>query len=117
MAAIALAALAGPSCWNGGNRIGGVGAPAGRVGSAGAGFSRPGSVSPQMSAPTGMRMGGVGAPDWRWAARVGGGGGGGGARVAAAGWCRRWRTAALAKTEFETCDDRRLVPPIFIFAR
>ena len=63
--------------WNGGNRIGGVGAPAGRVGSAGAGFSRPGSVSPQMSAPTGMRMGGVGAPTGG-GARVGGGGGGGG---------------------------------------
>jgi len=61
--------------WNGGNRVGAVGAPTGRVGGVGAGFNRPGSVSPQMSAPTGMRMGGVGAPAGG-GARVGGGGGG-----------------------------------------
>jgi uncharacterized protein YraI len=62
--------------WNGGNRVGGVGAPAGRMGNAGAGFNRPGSVSPQVSAPTGMRTGGIGAP---------GGGGGGGARIGGGG--------------------------------
>jgi uncharacterized protein YraI len=61
----------GRSGWNGGNRMGGVGAPSGRIGTAGAGFSRGGVGSPQMSAPTGMRMGGGGGGG----ARVGGGGG------------------------------------------
>jgi uncharacterized protein YraI len=85
--------------WNGGNRVGGVGAPAGaignagagfnrsgvgapsgRMGNAGAGFNRGGVGSPQMSAPTGMRMGGVGAPAGG-GNRGGGGGGGAGSGV------------------------------------
>jgi uncharacterized protein YraI len=66
----------GRTGWNGGNRVSGVGAPAGRMGNAGTSFSRAGSVSPQMSAPTGMRGGGVGAPAGG-GARGGGGGGGG----------------------------------------
>lgn len=62
--------------WNGGNRVGAVGAPSGRIGHAG-GFNRGGVGAPQMSAPTGMRMGGgVGAPAGG-GARVGGGSGGG----------------------------------------
>ena len=61
--------------WNGGNRSVGVGAPSGRMGNVGAGFNRGGVGSPRMSAPTGMRMGGVGAPAGG-GARVGGGGGG-----------------------------------------
>jgi uncharacterized protein YraI len=85
----------GRSGWNGGNRVGAVGAPSGRMGAgagfsrggvgapsggmsnAGAGFSRGGVGSPRMSAPTGMRMGGgVGAP--AGGGRSGGGGGAGG---------------------------------------
>jgi uncharacterized protein YraI len=65
----------GRSGWNGGNRVGAVGAPVGRMGNGGTGFNRGGVGSPQMSAPTGMRMGGgIGAGG---GARMGGGGGGG----------------------------------------
>jgi uncharacterized protein YraI len=100
--------------WNGGNRVGGVGAPsgrmgnvgvginpggvgapAGRMGNVGAGFNRSGVGSPQMSAPTGMRMGGgIGAPAGGGArvgapvgggAQIGGGGGGAGARAGGVG--------------------------------
>jgi uncharacterized protein YraI len=95
--------------WNGGDRVGGVGAPAGRMGvggvgapagrmgmgNVGAGFNRGGVGSPQMSAPTGMRMGGgVGAPagggggarmGGGGGAHMGGGGGGGGGGVGGGG--------------------------------
>jgi uncharacterized protein YraI len=69
----------GRSGWNGGNRVGAVGAPSGRMGNAGAGFGRGGVGSPQMSAPTGMRMGGgVGAPAGGGARGAAGGRGAGG---------------------------------------
>lgn len=73
----------GRSGWNGGNRMGGVGAPSAHIGNAGAGFSRGGVGSPQMSAPTGMRMGGggVGAHVGGGGAARGGAGGGAGGGV------------------------------------
>jgi uncharacterized protein YraI len=91
--------------WNGGQRVGGnwqggsgnwQGRGGNRVGAVGAPASQPGSVSPQvrsggvgapqMSAPSGMRMGGAGiGASGVGGARMGVGGGGGGARMGGGG--------------------------------